>query len=102
MVRYAQNELFSITDFSKQLGSVIKDIKDQTIEKIGVLKNNRLEAVVISTDEYERLKSYEDLIEELEHKEIYQTIQSRKNTDKSQYISLEDSAKEFGIDINSL
>ena len=102
MVRYAQNELFSITDFSKQLGSVIKDIKEQTIEKIGVLKNNRLEAVVISTDEYERLKSYEDLIEELEHKEIYQTIQSRKHTDKSQYISLEDSAKAFGIDLDTL
>ena len=102
MVRYAQNELFSITDFSKQLGSVIKDIKEHTIEKIGVLKNNKLEAVVISTNEYERLKNYEDMIEMIEHKDIYNTIQERKNTPKSDYISYEDMAKTFNIDLNTI
>ncbi len=102
MVRYAQNELFSITDFSKQLGSVIKDIKEHTIEKIGVLKNNKLEAVVISTNEYERLKSYEDMIEMIEHKDIYNIIQERKNTPKSDYVSMEDMAKTFNIDLNTI
>ena len=102
MVKYAQNELFSITDFSKQLASVIKDIKEQSIEKIGVLKNNKLEAVVISTDEYERLKSYEDLIQNIEHKDIYETIQNRKDTPKSQYISLEQMAKEFEINLDTI
>jgi len=29
----------------------LKDIKNNTIEKIGVLKNNRLEVVVLSTEE---------------------------------------------------
>jgi len=33
MVRYAKNELFSITDFTKQIGSVIKDIKENSFEK---------------------------------------------------------------------
>lgn len=27
MVKYAQNELFSITDFTKQIGSVVGSIK---------------------------------------------------------------------------
>jgi len=102
MVKYAQNELFSITDFSKQLASVIKNIKEQSIEKIGVLKNNKLEAVVISTDEYERLKSYEDIIENLEHQDIYKTIENRKTTPTSQYVSLEQMTKEFGIDLDTI
>jgi len=60
MVKYAQNELYSITDFIKQIGSVISSIKEHSLEKIGILKNNKLEAVVISTDEYERLKAFEE------------------------------------------
>jgi hypothetical protein len=60
MVRYAENELFSITDFTKQISGLLKDIKNNTIEKIGVLKNNRLEVVVLSTEEYSRLKKIEE------------------------------------------
>ena len=41
------------------------------------------EAVVISTDEYERLKEIEELMNNIEHKEIYQTIQERKRSQKT-------------------
>jgi len=64
MVRYAENELFSITDFTKQISTLLRDIKNNTIEKIGVLKNNRLEVVVLSTQEYSRLKQIEQETEE--------------------------------------
>ncbi len=60
MVRYAENELFSITDFTKQLSSLLKEIKNNSLEKIGILKNNRLEVVVLSTEEYSRLKKIEE------------------------------------------
>ncbi len=102
MVSYTQNELLSITDFTKSLSKVLGDIKEHTIEKVGVLKNNKLEAIVISTDEYERLKEIENIMENLEHKEIYETIQSRKDTPKSEYISMEDMSKKFDINMNSL
>ncbi|MEA2027817.1 MAG: hypothetical protein U9N49_02425 [Campylobacterota bacterium] len=59
MVKYAQDELLSITDFTKQISSIVKSIKNRSIEKIGILKNNRLEVVVISTEEYNRLKELE-------------------------------------------
>lgn len=102
MVKYAQNELFSITDFTKQIGSVVGSIKDHSLEKIGILKNNRLEAVVISTDEYERLKELEERYELAEHTEIYNIIQERKKIPVSEYISMEDMAKKFDIDLNAL
>ena len=99
MVSYTQNELLSITDFTKSISKILGDIKEHTIEKVGVLKNNKLEAVVISTDEYERLK---ELVNNIEHKEIYEIIQSRSNTPKSEYISIDDMAKKFNIDTSSL
>ena len=102
MVKYAQNELFSITDFTKQIGSVVNSIKEHSLEKIGILKNNRLEAVVISTDEYERLKAFEEQVELAEHTGIYNTLQSRKDTPLSEYVSMEDMAKKFDIDLDTV
>jgi len=102
MVKYSENELFSVTDFSKQLSSLVKSIKNNTIEKIGVLKNNRLEVVVISTKEYSRLKELEERMEMIEQKEIHNSIKERKNKPKSQYISLDEMAEKFDIDIKSL
>jgi len=102
MVKYAQNELFSITDFTKQIGSVVNSIKEHSLEKIGILKNNRLEAVVISTDEYERLKAFEEQFELSEHIDIYNIMQDRKDTPLSEYVSMEDMAKKFDIDLDKL
>ncbi len=102
MVKYAQNELFSITDFTKQIGSVVASIKGHSLEKIGILKNNRLEAVVISTDEYEKLKELEEQIELAEQTQIYNLVKNRKETPLSEYISMEDMAKKFDIDIENI
>lgn len=102
MVKYAQNELFSITDFTKQIGSAVNSIKEHSIEKIGILKNNRLEAVVISTDEYERLKALEEEMELAEHTQIYNTVQQRKATPLSEYVSMDDMAKKFEIDLDKV
>ena len=100
MVKYAQSELFSITDFTKQIGSVVGSIKEHSLDKIGILKNNRLEAVVISTDEYERLKALEESVALAEHAQIFDIVEQRKNTPLSEYISMEDMAKKFDIDLN--
>ena len=102
MVKYAQNELFSITDFTKQIGSAVSNIKEHTLEKIGILKNNRLEAVVISTDEYERLKELEEQVSLAEHSIIYDAVQERRDLSLSEYVSMEDMTKKFDIDLDTL
>ncbi|MGJ0361799.1 hypothetical protein [Aliarcobacter cryaerophilus] len=80
----------------------MSDIKEHTVEKVGVLKNNKLETVVISTQEYERLKPIEELMNNIEHKEIYNIVKDRVKTSKSDYLSIEDMAKKFNIDTKSL
>ena len=102
MVSYTQNELLSITDFTKSISKILGDIKERTVEKVGVLKNNKLEAVVISTQEYERLKQIEELMNNIEHKAIYNIVQDRAKTPKSDYLSMDDMAKKFNIDTKSL
>ena len=102
MVSYTQNELLSITDFTKQISKVLTDVKERSLEKVGILKNNRLEAVVISTQEYEKLKKLEEYLELLEHKEIFEVVEQRKNESKDSYVSLEDMAKKFDIDLDNL
>ena len=102
MVKYAQNELFSITDFTKQIGSAIGSVKEHTLEKIGILKNNRLEAVVISIDEYERLKEIEEQVALAEQSSIYKAVEARKDTPLDKYVSMEEMAKKFDIDIDEV
>lgn len=102
MVSYTQNELLSITEFTKSISKILSDIKKHSLEKVGVLKNNKLEAIVISTDEYERLKKLETIFEMMEHKDVYEVVQSRKATPKSKYISVDEMAKKFDIDMNTL
>ena len=102
MVSYTQNELLSVTDFTKSISKVFGNLKEHTVEKVGVLRNNKLEAVVISTDEYERLKNIEELMNNIEHKEIYEIIKNRIDTPKSDYISIDDMAKKLNINMSNL
>jgi PHD/YefM family antitoxin component YafN of YafNO toxin-antitoxin module len=66
MVAYRQNELVSATELSKQFGEYISKVKDGLLEKIGILKNNKLNAIILSVDEYERMVIAINRLEELE------------------------------------
>ena len=60
MIAYQKNELISATELAKKFGQVMMQIKEKSVDKMGVLKNNKLEAVVISREEYEHLKMLEE------------------------------------------
>jgi len=64
MVKYAQNELFSMNTFSEKISTLLIAIKEHSLEKIGILRDNSLEVVVLSAKEYERLKKIEEEREE--------------------------------------
>ncbi|MDQ7047210.1 MAG: hypothetical protein Q9M39_06180 [Sulfurovum sp.] len=56
MVAYENDELIPSSEFAKKFGTYLAQIKDHTVEKLAVLKNNRIEAVFVSKDEYERMR----------------------------------------------
>ncbi len=98
MVTYATNELIPSSEFAKKFGSYLSQIKESTIDKIAVLKNNKVEAILISKDDYERMS---EALEILEHQEIYKIVQERTSK-PYKTISMEDMAKSFDIDLDKI
>ena len=97
MVAYTQNELVSATEISKQFGEYISKVKNGLLNKIGILKNNKLNAVILSVEEYERMSMAVIKLEELE---LYQTIQGRLKTPKSEYLNGDDVLKNLGLSLD--
>ena len=96
MVTYSREEIISTSEMARSFSTVLKEIMNHTKERFAISKNNKLEAVVLPIDEYERLKEAYDL---MEHMEIYNTVQARKN---SKTVTMEAAAKKYGININEL
>lgn len=94
MVTFARNEIVSSSQFVRSFATFLQRMTKSNGEKIVVVKNNQMQAVMIPIDEYERLKS---LDEENERKEIFHTIQARKNTLQSEYVSFDDAMKTAGL-----
>lgn len=80
MVTYSTNELISSSEFAKKFGTYLAQIKDNSVEKLAILKNNKVEAVIISKDEYENMK---EALTQIEAKKILQSIQSGLDDMKS-------------------
>jgi hypothetical protein len=55
MVAYKPNELMSSTDVAKNFGAVLSKLANHEVDKIGVLKNNKLDFVLMRNDELENL-----------------------------------------------
>ncbi|MDZ7820075.1 MAG: type II toxin-antitoxin system Phd/YefM family antitoxin [Aliarcobacter sp.] len=73
MVTYSTNELIPSSEFAKKFGSYLAQIKDNTVDKLAILKNNKVEAIIISKDEYESMK---EALKELEAKKILLSIEN--------------------------
>jgi PHD/YefM family antitoxin component YafN of YafNO toxin-antitoxin module len=98
MITYTTNELIPSSEFAKKFGSYLSQIKERTIDKIAVLKNNKIEAVLVSKNDYERMS---EALEVLEHQEINKIVQERISK-PYKTISMEDMAKSFDINLDKL
>ena len=97
MVTYAKNELASATEISKQFGAYMSKVNDGLVEKIGVLKNNKLNAIILSVDEYEKMSIAMELLEDIE---IYEQVKDRLNNPNNKLINGEDVLKKHGLSLS--
>ena len=90
MVAYKRDEIVSVSDISRSFSTILNSIVDKSKEKFAISKNNKLEAVILDIEEYERLKNAYDI---LEQKEIETLLNSRTKEEKedshSKIISLD-------------
>jgi PHD/YefM family antitoxin component YafN of YafNO toxin-antitoxin module len=84
--------MVSITRLQKELTQTVRELSDSG-KAIYILKNNNMEAVLLSYDEYEYLKNIEEIFEQLEIKNI---VEKRlKKYDPKNNISWENIRKEI-------
>ena len=92
MSSYAVEELVSSSNLVKNFSSYVSKVKNHEVEKIWILKNNKLDAVLISPQQYEMFE------EMMEHFEIYTTLQQR-DLNQTKTISLEEMAQKHNISL---
>ncbi len=96
MVTYSRDEIISASDMARGFSAALRNLAEHSKERLAISRNNKLEAVVLPIETYERLQEAYDL---LEHLEIARLIDERK---ESKTISLEEAARGHGIDLDAL
>ncbi|MBP7554563.1 MAG: hypothetical protein KA885_14140 [Spirochaetes bacterium] len=71
MITYRKEELLSSSKVVREFSKLLNRLRSNSVEKIAVMRNNSIEAVIIPLNEYERLQETQDMIE---HKEIYNIV----------------------------
>ena len=99
MLAYKKTELMSSTDIVRNFSTILDSIKNHEKDKIAVMRKNKLEAIIISVEEYERIHEITDLFE---HIQIYKTIEQRKDTPLKEYIDMEQLLANQSIDTDEI
>jgi len=56
MTHYAREEIMSSSEVVRNFGAVLSSVVQHRREKVAIIRNNRLEAVLVAADVYERLE----------------------------------------------
>ena len=70
MVAYTKEETVGITELSKSLGNYIDKVISFPLNKLAIIRRNKMEAVIVPIEEYERMKAASDYLEDMEIAEV--------------------------------
>lgn len=99
MVAFTRKEVISATQVVRQFSEIISSLNNHQREKVAIIKNNEMQAVILPIEEYEILKEQAEFAE---HLEIYNMVKQREKTPKSEYIPWEDVLKNAGVNADEL
>lgn len=68
MVRYSKDEIMTATDVVRNFSEALKKVSSRKKEKIVIVKNNRLEAILLSVEEYEKMQEAVGILEKIYNK----------------------------------
>lgn len=97
MIQYTKEELISSTTISRNLSAILNNLSIKKIEKVAVMRNNKIEAIILPIEKYENIIKNNDIIE---HIELYNIIKQREKN--PEYIDFETILNENGLTINDL
>ena len=74
---FKRSEIISSTVAAKNFGKVVSDLANHRKDRAVIIKNNEITAVILPAEEYEYMA---ELVQFVEHIEIFDTIKKRKKT----------------------
>lgn len=90
MVAYKRDEIISASDVARGFSAILNNIINHTNERLAISKNNKLEAVILDIEEYEKLQMVYDMFEENEIKQMLaQRSKEELEVSHSKVISIE-------------
>ncbi len=99
MTGYTRDELMSASKVVRNFSSILDSIKNKEKAKIAVMRKNKLEAIILSIDEYERIHEIIDLFD---HLQIYKTVEQRKIIPLEEYIDFEQILADQGLNYDEI
>jgi PHD/YefM family antitoxin component YafN of YafNO toxin-antitoxin module len=99
MTTFSREEIVPSTKVSRNLSSLLNKLKSHQLEKVAVLRNNEMEAIIIPIREYEIMQS---LLEKDEYKEMYSLIKERDSTPLSSYVDFDSVLSDLKVDHETL
>jgi len=99
VVTFTKDEIIPSTKISRNFGSILKKLKNSTLNKVAVIRNNEMEAIIVTYKDYEIMH---ELFELNEYKKLFTLIKERETIHKNKYISFDEVLKKSGIRSNDL
>ena len=99
MLTFSRDEIIPSTKVSRNLSSILNKLKSRELEKIGVVRNNEMEAIIIPIRDYELMQT---LFERDDYKNMYSTLKAREKTPISSYINFDSVLAELNINDENL
>lgn len=95
MLTFAKDELVPSTVVARSLSSILNRLKDHSLNKVAVIRNNEMEAIILPIEEYEIMHA---IMEKDEYRNIHSAIKERSATAIEDYLSLADVLATLGQD----
>lgn len=95
MTNFSRKEIVSSTQLVRQFSTFMNFLKNKNLEKVGIIRNNEMEAVIIPIEEYEKLKAQAELKQRKSIKDFFGTMD--QGTFDEMELALKDCRK---VDVN--
>ena len=84
---FERNEIVSATQLVRRFSSFMTELKNSTLRKIAVIRNNEMEAVVLPVAEYERLVALSKINSQKSIKDYFGSISNEEAAQMEKAVS---------------
>ncbi len=97
MTSYTKDEIIPSTTITRNFGDILNRLSQKKLEKVAVIRNNKIEAVILPVESYENLNKMKSLEEQ---KELDTIIMHRMTNPEK--VDFEDVLKEYNLNKDEL